>query len=43
MENAKKGDVILITGIGHQTSRIMGKNTLPWVESEVVKDISREF
>lgn len=43
MKNAKKGDVILITGIGHQTSRIMGKTTLPWVESEVVKDISREF
>lgn len=43
MKNAKKGDVILITGIGHQNSRIMGKTTIPWVESEVVKDINKEF
>lgn len=43
MSKARKGDTILITGLGHQNSRIMGKTTLPWVESEVVVDILKEF
>jgi len=43
MSKAKKGDTVLITGLGHQNSRIMGKTTLPWVESEVVLDILKEF
>lgn len=43
LTHASKNDVILLTGIGHQTSRIMGKTSIPWVESEVVKDILKEF
>lgn len=43
MTNANKNDIILLTGIGHQTSRVMGKSTIPWVESEVVLDILKEF
>ena len=43
MTNANKNDTILITGIGHQTSRIMGGTAIPWIESEVVRDILEEF
>lgn len=43
LKQATKNDVILITGIGHQTSRVMGKTSIPWVESEVVQDILKEF
>ena len=43
MTNANKNDTILITGIGHQTSRIMGGTAIPWIESEVVRDILKEF
>lgn len=43
MAHAQKNDVILLTGIGHQNSRVMAGTTLPWVESEVVQDILKEF
>ncbi|MBI3624341.1 UDP-N-acetylmuramoyl-L-alanyl-D-glutamate--2,6-diaminopimelate ligase [Candidatus Saccharibacteria bacterium] len=36
--SAEKDDVILVTGIGHQTSRNMGGKKQPWDEKAVVMD-----
>ena len=32
---AKKGDVVILTGIGHQDSRNMGGTNQPWNERQV--------
>lgn len=36
---AKKDDVVIITGVGHQQSLQMGKFELPWNEKEIIKDL----
>ncbi len=36
LKAAKKGDIVYITGIGHQDSRNMGGNLEPWNEAEVI-------
>lgn len=36
IKNAKKDDVVVITGIGHQTSRNMGGKKVSWSDIEVV-------
>lgn len=37
--SAKKGDMILITGMGHEKYRIVMGERLPWNDTEVVKEI----
>lgn len=36
---AKKGDTILITGMGHEVYRIVNGKRIPWNDSDVVRDI----
>jgi UDP-N-acetylmuramoyl-L-alanyl-D-glutamate--2,6-diaminopimelate ligase len=36
---AKAGDTVLLTGIGHQTTRNMGGKELPWNEIEIAKSL----
>jgi UDP-N-acetylmuramoyl-L-alanyl-D-glutamate--2,6-diaminopimelate ligase len=38
LQMAKKGDVVVFTGLGHQKVRMIGKEAIPWVEKEVVKE-----
>ncbi|MBI2589029.1 UDP-N-acetylmuramoyl-L-alanyl-D-glutamate--2,6-diaminopimelate ligase [Candidatus Saccharibacteria bacterium] len=37
--DAKPGDTVLLTGIGHQTTRNMGGHEEPWNEHEVAKEL----
>ena len=39
MDNAKKGDVIVLAGKGHETYQILADGTIHFDEREVVKDI----
>lgn len=36
---AKKGDVLLITGMGHEQFRIVGGKKLPWNDGDVVREL----
>ncbi|MDO4781506.1 MAG: UDP-N-acetylmuramoyl-L-alanyl-D-glutamate--2,6-diaminopimelate ligase [Candidatus Saccharibacteria bacterium] len=38
---AKKGDMVLITGMGHEQYRIVNGERLPWNDTEVVREITR--
>jgi UDP-N-acetylmuramoyl-L-alanyl-D-glutamate--2,6-diaminopimelate ligase len=38
-KEAKKGDVVVLTGIGHQDSRIMGNKKVAWDEREVATEL----
>ena len=40
LDNAKKGDTILITGLGHEQFRIQDGKRLKWNDAEVVKRLS---
>lgn len=37
IKDAKAGDTLLITGLGHQTSRNMGGKQIPWSDKEAAK------
>ena len=39
---AKKGDVVILAGIGHQDSRNMGGKNIPWDEREVAKKVLKD-
>lgn len=39
IELAKKGDVILLAGIGHQKYRVLGTKKEPWSEREVTEEL----
>lgn len=39
LENAKKDDIILITGLGHEQFRVQNAKKTPWNDAEVVKDL----
>ena len=36
---AKKGDTVLITGMGHEMYRIVDGNKIPWNDSAVVREL----
>jgi UDP-N-acetylmuramoyl-L-alanyl-D-glutamate--2,6-diaminopimelate ligase len=38
-KEAKKGDVIILAGIGHEDSRNMGGKSIPWDEREVARKL----
>lgn len=38
-KDAKRGDVVLLTGIGHEDYRNMGGEKLPWDEREVAREL----
>ncbi|HSX23738.1 MAG TPA: UDP-N-acetylmuramoyl-L-alanyl-D-glutamate--2,6-diaminopimelate ligase, partial [Candidatus Saccharimonadales bacterium] len=38
-KNAKKGDVVILAGLGHQDSRNMGGKLVPWDERGVAKQL----
>lgn len=42
IEMAKKGDLVLITGVGHQTSLNMGGREVPWSDQKTVRKILKE-
>ena len=37
--SAKKGDMVLITGMGHEQYRIVMGERLPWNDAVVIRDI----
>lgn len=37
--SAKKGDIVLITGMGHEQYRIVNGERLPWNDTEVVREL----
>ena len=39
---AKKGDIVLITGMGHEVFRIIDGEKVPWNDAEVVREILDE-
>ena len=39
LSEAKKGDTILVTGLGHEVFRIIDGEKMPWNDAEVVKSI----
>ena len=39
---AKKGDTVLITGMGHEQFRIINNQRLPWNDGDVVREILAE-
>lgn len=41
LKDAKKGDVVVLAGIGHQDTRNMGGKLLPWNEVEVAQQLLR--
>jgi len=43
LQDAKKGDVVILAGIGHQDYRNMGGKKLPWDERVVAKEILNTF
>ncbi len=40
LEVAKKGDIVLITGMGHEMFRIINGKREPWNDTEVVKELT---
>lgn len=40
MDIAKKGDTILITGMGHEVYRIVNGEKIPWNDSDVVRELA---
>lgn len=38
-QEAKKGDVVILAGIGHQNSRNMGGKNIPWDEREIARKL----
>ena len=36
---ATKGDMVLITGMGHEVYRIVEGNKIPWNDSDVVREL----
>ncbi len=42
LENAKKDDIILITGLGHEQFRVQNGKKSPWNDAEVVKKLLLE-
>lgn len=40
---ARKGDTILITGMGHENFRIIKGEKIPWNDSEVVKELTESI
>ncbi|MBI5415036.1 UDP-N-acetylmuramoyl-L-alanyl-D-glutamate--2,6-diaminopimelate ligase [Candidatus Peregrinibacteria bacterium] len=43
LKNAQKGDAIIITGIGAETSRNMGGKEIPWNDRKVVEEILQKM
>lgn len=41
MKIARKGDVVLITGMGHEQFRIVNGERLPWNDGDVVKELAQ--
>lgn len=42
IELAKKGDTILVTGMGHEVYRIVNGQKLPWNDEQVVRELLNE-
>lgn len=43
MQDAKPGDVVVVTGKGAERGMGIGKNVIPWNEREVIEEILREL
>lgn len=39
---AKKGDIVLITGMGHEQFRIVNGQRLPWNDGDVVRELTKK-
>ncbi len=43
LELAKPGDVVIITGVGHQKSLNIGGKEIPWSDQKTVLDLMKEY
>lgn len=43
LKEAKKGDVVVLTGMGHETTRNMGGQEIPWSDGAVARECLREL
>lgn len=41
--NAQKGDVVILAGIGHQDSRSMAGKDIPWDERQIAREILKKL
>lgn len=39
LKEAKKGDIVLVTGLGHENSRNMAGKLVPWSDQEVIRKL----
>lgn len=42
LKDAKKGDAVLLTGLGHEDTRNMGGKQIPWNEAEIAQKLLEE-
>lgn len=40
VKTAKKGDIVVVSGMGHETVRNMGEKNEPWSDKEIIKEIT---
>lgn len=43
LQEAQKGDMVLVAGLGHQNYRAMNEGHIPWQEVGVVREVLREL
>ena len=41
MSEAKKGDLVVVAGKGHESSQVVGEEALPFDDREVIREIAR--
>ena len=43
LQIAGKGDIVLITGLGHEVYRVIDGKKTPWNDTEIVQKITKEI
>lgn len=43
LEQAKSGDIVVITGMGHEKFRIINGEKLPWNDGDIVRELIAEI
>ena len=43
LQIAQKGDIVLITGLGHEVFRVIDGEKVPWNDSEIAREVAKEL
>lgn len=43
LQIAGKGDIVLITGLGHEVYRVIDSEKIPWNDTQIVREIAQEI